>query len=345
MRVLITGHLGFVGTATRRLFDEQAMPYVGFDLMNKQDIRDYDHLAAFVFDHDIDRVLHLAAIARFADADANPKLAFETNVDGTRNVVQVCREMSIPLVYASTGSAIMPLDNYKAPYTEDVPARGNSIYGCTKALGEYLVREHTPHIILRYAHIYGIEKRRHGLVGGFWDRISRGMQPVLYGGRQTNDFTYIDDIAQANYLAVTASWDKWNQTYHIGTGEELSASAAGDLVCKATGYTGTVMHVEGRTVDPGRFVFDISKARRMLGYEPQYTFEQGLAKMFGKMLEERKTETQNNSDYYNSRQYTCRDDEERCKVKFPVSHGTAMRCTLPKGHQGKHLTPNDIEFD
>lgn len=276
-RVLVTGDLGFVGQAT--CMAGSGLTFIGYDLMNGYDIRDKKLLKDIVGGLLPDAILHLAAIARFSDADANPKLAFETNVDGTRNVVEVCKKYHIPLVYASTGSAIMPLDNYPAPYTEDIPARGNSIYGCTKALGEYLVREHTPHIILRYAHIYGAEKRGHGLVGGYVERIQRGLKPRLFGGQQTNDMTYIEDIAQANILALTASWDKWNNTYHVGTGEELSAAESGNIICEVMGYNGGIDVVEGRTVDPGRFVFDISKAKRMLGYAPRYSFREGLTKM------------------------------------------------------------------
>ena len=280
MKVLITGDCGFIGSETKKELEKNGDMVVGYDIMNGFDIRDSHQLEEVLEREKVDRVLHLAAIARFSDADANPKLAFETNVMGTRNVVAVCQKYHLPLVFSSTGSAIMPLDNYEPPYTEQIPARGNSIYGCTKAVGEYIVREHTPHIILRYAHIYGKEKRGHGLIGGFIDRISRGMSPVLYGGRQTNDFVSVLDIVSANILALRASWDKWNQIYNVGTGEELSAEDAGKLICKILNYTGEIDIVSRRTVDPSHFVFDISKTKSMLGYSPKYNFEDGLKEMF-----------------------------------------------------------------
>lgn len=280
MRILVTGHLGFVGAETVGAIEASGRGVVGYDLMELCDIRCHRQLAETVNLLRPERILHLAAIARFADADRDPMLAWQTNVEGTRNVVEVAKAFHIPLVYASTGSAIMPLDGYEPPYREDIPARGNSVYGVTKAFGEYIVRQHTPHIILRYAHIYGKEKRGHGLVGGFVERIQRGLQPRLYGGQQTNDFVYIKDIAQANLLALTAPWDKWNRIYHIGTGIELTASEAGRLVCGVMGYGGKVEVKEPRQVDPGRFCFDISKARAMLGYEPHYSFEDGLRDMF-----------------------------------------------------------------
>lgn len=279
MRILVTGNRGFVGNETTKLLTEKNHEVMGYDLMNGGDIRDIDLLNKFFELERPDCVLHLAAIARFADADKDPKLAFETNVMGTKNVVDVCKKHHVPLVYASTGSVYMPIQE-EPPITEDFKACGNSVYGCTKYLGELYVKEHTPHIILRYAHLYGREKRMHGLIGGFLDRINRGLAPTLYGGKQSNDFTYIKDVAQANHLALTAPWDKWNQVYNIGTGEELSAEDAGKIICEYAGYKGEVEVEKGREVDPQRFVFDVSKAETMLGFKAKYDFRKGLEDMF-----------------------------------------------------------------
>lgn len=281
MRVLITGHLGFVGTETKKYFESQGIEVIGFDIMeNGNDIRDIGKLRSVVATTSPDRILHLAAIARFAEADANQILADETNVRGTENVAKVAGENNIPVVYASTGSVYMPIKGVP-PITEEFAAVGNSEYGTDKRKGELYIQKHAhPWIILRYAHLYGKEKRYHGLIGGFLARIEKGIAPTLYGGKQSNDFTYILDVARANYLAVTAPWDKWNQIYNIGTGEELTAEQAGELVCKMAGYNGEVKKEEMRTVDPMRFVFDCSKAEKMLGFKADFTFEQGLAHMF-----------------------------------------------------------------
>jgi nucleoside-diphosphate-sugar epimerase len=284
LRCLITGDEGFVGAETKKIL--HGLEVCGFDAMSGNDIRDVQKLHNYVEAFKPDRILHLAAIARFADADADPLLAMSTNVLGTKNVSLVASEHRIPLVYASTGSVYMPVKR-NPPITEDFEAVGNSVYGCTKYMGELHVRESkAPWIILRYAHLYGKEKRGHGLIGGFLDRIHRGLAPTLYGGKQSNDFTYILDVAQANLLALTASWDKWRQVYNIGTGEELSADEAGQLVCETFGYKGEIERKEQRTVDPQRFVFDCSKAERMLKFKARYTFKQGLEDMKNEAGEE-----------------------------------------------------------
>jgi UDP-glucose 4-epimerase len=213
-------------------------------------------------------------------------------VKGTQNVVAVAMKYSIPVVYASTGSVYMPIQG-TPPLTEKFPGKGNSVYGCTKYMGELYVQKHTPHIILRYAHLYGKEKRMHGLIGGFLDRINRGIAPTLYGGKQSNDFTYIKDVAVANYLALVAPWDKWNQIYNVGTGEEITAEAAGRVVCDVSGWKGKVETKEQRGVDPDRFFYDVSKAEVMLGFKAKFDFAQGMADMFkdGDILTTEQSET------------------------------------------------------
>lgn len=281
LRILVTGSEGFVGSATVKLLESMNIIAFGFDIMNgNQDIRQPDQLEKAITDWRINRILHLAAIARFSEADKNPKLAFETNVLGTRCVAMAAAKFNIPVVYASTGSVYMPIIG-EPPITEEFEAKGNSVYACSKYLGELYVRQYcNPWIILRYAHLYGKEKRMHGLIGGFLERIERGLTPTLYGGAQSNDFTYIKDVAEANYKALCAPWDKWNNIYNIGTGEELTAQAAGKAVCQISGYKGKIEVKRGRTVDPERFVYDTGKAERILGFKAEYDFKSGLKDMF-----------------------------------------------------------------
>lgn len=280
MKILITGNQGFVGKETQLLLQKEGHDIVGYDLMDGFDIRDETQLRYIISIKKPDRILHLAAIARFADADKNPQLAFETNVQGTKNVAKIATEFHIPIVYSSTGSVYMPITDFNGTIKEDWPTKGNSVYGCTKNVGELYIKKTNPYIILRYAHLYGKEKRMHGLIGGFVDRIQRGLSPTLYGGKQSNDFTYIKDVAQANALALTAPWDKWNQVYNIGTGEELTAEDAGKVICEVTGWKGDIEIKEGRTVDPERFAFDCIKAEVMLGFKAKYKFSDGLKDMF-----------------------------------------------------------------
>lgn len=110
-------------------------------------------------------------------------------------------------------------------------------------------------------------------------RIKRGLSPILYGGRQSTDFIYIKDIAKANLIALTASWDKWNQIYNIGTGEEISVEEAGRMICELMDWNGGMEIAEDRVVDTKKFVYDCSKSENMLGFKAKYSFREGLIDM------------------------------------------------------------------
>ncbi len=144
MRILVTGGSGFVGAETIKLLKSRKHEVINFDLMDGCDIRDVVQLERAIQSTEPKRILHLAAIARFSDADANPLLAHGTNVVGTANVAGVAEKYHIPVVYSSTGSVYMPIKQ-KPPITEDFFACGNSVYGCTKYLGElYLKASRVP---------------------------------------------------------------------------------------------------------------------------------------------------------------------------------------------------------
>ncbi len=277
--VLITGHRGFVGSSTARALQARGDRVSGFDVSDGDDIRDLMSVYKAISLAQPDVILHEAAIARFADADADPVLAHEVNTLGTKNVADVAGELGVPLVFASTGSVYMPVTE-DPPITEDFPTSGNSIYGVTKLLAEeYVRRAKVSWIILRYAHLYGADKIGHGLIGGFRAAIDAGRHPTLLGGAQTNDFTYIDDVVAANLAAIDANPDAWNSVYNIGTGVELSALDAGRIICDVFGYHGEIDVRPPRSVDPLRFVYDVSRAERYLGFRAAFGFRDGLERM------------------------------------------------------------------
>ena len=272
MKIIVTGGNGFVGSHTITALKEKGYDILNFDLP-KYDIQDYRQVEVAI--EKGDKVLHLAAIARFADADNNPLRAYRVNVFGTENIAKACRMKDAErLVYSSTGSVYMPIEQ-EPPITEDFKCRGNSVYACSKFIAEEIIRKlDVPHIILRYAHLYGAGKEGHGAIGGFISRMKEGLAPRLYGGKQSNDFTYIKDIVQANLLALET--DSLNQTYNIGTGEELTTEGVFKILADFFDYHKEFERLPIRVVDPLRFVFDISKAKRELGYKPEYNFKHGI---------------------------------------------------------------------
>ena len=280
MKIVVTGGSGFVGAATLRELDRMGYKTCNYDVSVGCDILDLGCLLSVIQDGDI--VLHEAAIARFADADRDPKLAYRVNVMGTDNVVRACNYNNAGrLVYASTGSVYMPIDR-EMPITEDFKVSGNSIYACAKRTAESIIEQDCtiPWVVLRYAHLYGEGKIGHGAIGGFIAKMDKKEPPLLFGGDQTNDFTYVTDITQANMKALFCQNEALNQAYNIGTGCEISTEGVFDVLADYFDYRTPYEKKPVRSVDPPRFVFDVTKAQKLLGYEPQFTFEQGIRDWF-----------------------------------------------------------------
>jgi UDP-glucose 4-epimerase len=276
VKVLVTGDKGFVGRHTVPVLRAAGHEVEGFDAADGLDLRE----GLFDAAERVDVVLHLAAVAQFAAADENPIQALEVNALGTRNVVRACEAFSLPLVHASTGSVYMPV--LDVPIREDHRLSGNSVYGVTKRIAEAYVEEaKVPAVILRYAHLYGPGKIGHGLVGGVLGRIAIGEPPLVMGdGNQTNDFTYISDIAAANLAAVERVYlYPGVRAYNIGTGVELSAMDAARIVAERAGWTGPIEHAPRREVDASRFAFDVSAAERDLGWKALVPFWKGMETM------------------------------------------------------------------
>ena len=275
--IFITGHLGFVGKHTVKHLESLGHKVVGYDLIEGNDIRDYDKLLKMI-EPDM-KILHLAAVSTFFDADKDPIKVFTVNGLGTENVTRAAKEKGAErVVYSSTGSVYMPVVE-DPPLTENHRAMGNSHYACAKRVGElYLLQADIPYVILRYAHLYGQGKEKEGAVGGFIDRMRRGAAPVLYGGKQSNDFCYIKDVVRANELALFTP--NINEIYNIGTGEETTTEDIFEIMRKISGYNKEFDHKEQRTVDANRFFYDMSKAQKLLGFKPQWDLNKGLNDMW-----------------------------------------------------------------
>jgi len=258
------------------LIEEAGYEVFCFDLVDGQDICRAGDLRDVL--EPGCKVLNLAAVSRFLHADEDPPEAYRVNVGGVAVLFGVAQEVGVErVVHASSGSVYMPVWN--TPITEDHPVIGsNSHYSRSKALGEEIIgRYHVPHVVLRYSHLYGPLKWHGGLIDSFLTRIARGAAPVLYGGPQSNDFAYVEDIARANLLALET--EHIDQRFNIGTGEATTTDEAVAILAELTGYRGEVDRRPIRPFDPMRFVLDISKARRLLGFEPRWSFRAGLEHM------------------------------------------------------------------
>jgi UDP-glucose 4-epimerase len=285
--VLVTGGGGFVGVPTvRALLSEGARVRV-------LDARRCEHLGELdcevivgdVADratvdsacHGIDLVIHLAALP-LNKANADPSLAFETNIRGSFNVFDAAGTASVArIVYSSASSAYGPIDTY--PIAEEQRLRPTAFYPASKAAGEMLLRGLAGtygfgFLILRYMNVYGPGQSA-GVVLAVAKALLAGERPLLSGdGRQSFDFVHIDDCANANLLAASA--DVTSAELNIGSGvatslNELVASL-GDLMEREL-----EPRYEGATSTAPPRVGSIVRAKELIGYTPAVPLRRGLA--------------------------------------------------------------------
>jgi UDP-glucose 4-epimerase len=281
--VVVTGSAGFVAGHTIPALEAAGYSVIRFDIKHdaRQDVCDYKAIRSKLVPGC--KVLHLAAVSRFAAADEDPPEAYRTNVGGTATVLRASADAGVErAVLASTGSVYMPV--WQVPITEHHPIVGNSHYGRSKALGEQMAALHdVPFVTLRYGHLYGTNKKTGGLIDNFLNRMARGAKPLLYGGWQSADFCYIQDVVQANLQALET--EHTGEIFNIGSGEETAVKDVHQLLVELTGYSGEIVQEQLRAVDAPRFVFSIKKAKRLLGYNPEWSLTEGLKDLIEKERE------------------------------------------------------------
>ena len=247
----------------------------------------------------IDIVFHMAAI-RITQCADEPRLALEVLVDGTFNVIEAAVRAGVrKVVAASSASVDGAADVF--PTREDHHAYGNrTIYGAANLFNEGVLRSFSEmqglnYVALRYFNVYG---PRLDIFGAYtevfirWmDAIAAGRPPVIFGdGNQTMDFVHVEDIARANILAAAAPVT--DEVFNIGSGVETSLKELANTLLAATESPLRPEHAEARKVNTvPRRLADISKARRMIGYEPTIGLADGLRQLVTWWQEEQCTKT------------------------------------------------------
>jgi UDP-glucose 4-epimerase len=230
-----------------------------------------------------DAVVHLAAQAAVSRSVADPHLDADVNVMGSINLLEHCRRGGVRrVVYVSTGGAAYG-DTEVIPTPEDHPTRPCSPYGVSKVAAElYLGCWEALHglsgIVLRLANVYGPRQNPHGeagVVAIFTERLLQGEPCVINGdGLQTRDFVYVGDVADGALLALEQPGV--TGAVNIGTGVETTVVRLFERLRAAAGGKGEAQHGSARPGEQRRSALDPSRARRLLGWSPRVTLDEGL---------------------------------------------------------------------
>jgi len=230
----------------------------------------------------MDGVFHFAALW-LLQCHEYPRAAFDTNIRGTFNVLEACRDNGIKrLVYSSSASVYG--DAVVEPMTEDHPFNNTNFYGATKIAGEAMARAFhhrygVPFVGLRYMNVYGPRQDYRGayiaVIMKMLDAIDRGEAPAIYGdGSQAYDFVAVSDCAAANLCAMRA--ETLDRFYNVGTGKRTSIKEVAELLLELSGSDlkpryepAGLTFVKNRIGCPER-------AKREIGFDAKIPLRDGL---------------------------------------------------------------------
>jgi len=301
MEVLITGGCGFVGTNlawylanrgyTIRVLDDLSTAFPSWisneahhdsklptvDLI-KGDVRDREAVDKAVAG--MDAIIHLAASTSVIESLNNPEAMWEINVGGTFNLLESCRNQGVEkFIFASSnavaGEQIPPINEKKIP-------QPLSPYGASKLTGEALCSAYwhsfgIKTFPLRFSNLYGpFSDHKTSVIALFLQRIRERKPLTIYGdGDQTRDFVHVDDVCQAIHLSLK-SGGPFGEVFQIASGKETSVNDLISQLKKVTGSDFDTVYKPKRIGEIRRNYSDISKAKKMMGFEPEIEFGEGL---------------------------------------------------------------------
>jgi UDP-glucose 4-epimerase len=299
MQVLVTGAAGFIGSRLCRRLVADGHDVRGFDDLSagsadmladtpEVDLRIGDVRANVAVAHaaaGADVIFHEAAKRSVPYSVEHPAEVLEVNGEGTLNVLLAAREHGARVVAASSSSVYG--DQEALPLVETMRPQPKSPYAASKVAGEALVRAFsdsmaTPAISLRYFNAYGPgqdpDSGYAAVIPRFIVACLRGEPPVIHGdGEQSRDFTFIDDVVEANVLAAHADDRAFGLAFNIAGGRP--PTTVNDLlaaIARLTGSSPSPVREPARPGDIRVSEADVSLAGRLLGYHPIFDVAEGL---------------------------------------------------------------------
>lgn len=283
---LVTGGAGFIGShIVDRLVDLGFAVRVVDDLSAPENEKFYfndraqyhelsihkDNCEAIF--QDVDYVFHLAARSRIQPTIGSPSECFETNVVGTQRILEWSRISNVKRVIYSGTSSLYGHQN-KIPFTPNMPSDCLNPYSMSKWMGERICELYQQlydldSIVLRYFNVYGPREPVKGMyapvVGLFKRQRAAAESLTIVGdGKQRRDFTYIDDVVDANICAMVVDRaDPGFDVYNVGSGKNYSINDIAELV------TGNIEYIPARPAEVRETLADISKTIEELGWKPK----------------------------------------------------------------------------
>ena len=281
--ILVTGCSGFIGS---HLVEKIKEPMVGIDVRPPQadHVKFYDidilngDLRKVFEENEISRVVHLAARSDIRSSE-NVGIYLDVNIRGLANILELSREYGVKqFIFAST-SAVYG-GNKNPPFSENGDLEPLSIYGITKRAGEMLCHYYSqkyllPCVCLRFFTVYGEGGRKDQAVRTFTQFIDEGRPVKRFGdGTSKRDYIHVSDIVEG--ISNVLERDIGNETINLGTGRAVELNYLIELIGKNLGKKPQVEGMENIVENVETTCADISKAKKLLGWEPKISLEEGI---------------------------------------------------------------------
>jgi UDP-N-acetylglucosamine 4-epimerase len=231
-------------------------------------------------------VFHQAALPSVQRSIEDPETSNAINVGGTLNILLAAREEKVKRVIYASSSSIYG-DTPTLPKHEEMPSNPLSPYALQKYIGEQYCRLFyqlygLDTISLRYFNIFGPKQGPNSIYSAvipkFIDALLHGRAPIIFGdGKQSRDFTYIENVVQANLLAVSAE-QLHGEAINIACGKRTSLNQLLNILKEILGSRQSPIHQEPRQGDVRHSLADIHKGKEVINYEPTIGVEVGLKK-------------------------------------------------------------------
>jgi UDP-glucose 4-epimerase len=306
-KILVTGGAGFIGShIVDQLISEDfevtvidnlqtgRLKNIKPDQRRKElhfvrgDVRDFNLVRNAV--KDIDAVFHEAAFVDVALSIKNPTLTNEVNVAGTLNILKASSDLGVKrFIYASSGAVYG--STLRPQKRENGTLNPISPYGVSKLAAEnyvglfnHLYGMET--VSLRYFNVYGPRQSFNfrsaygGVIALCINRLLKNIPPIIYGdGEQTRDFVYVQDVVEANILALNTK-DAIGETFNVGSGTSTSINQIAELLKEITNKENLHnIYSDPRQGDIRHGYADINKAKKLLGYNPKFSIKEGLTEL------------------------------------------------------------------
>lgn len=320
MKCLVTGGAGFIGSHLAEALVKRGNKVTVFDNLmtgKKENIAPFFPKIKFIkgdlrnknivkkATKNIDIVFHLGALPSVLRSVENPLFSHQINTTGTLNVLCACKENKVKkIVYASSSSVYG--DTPKLPKVETIPCNPLSPYALQKLTGEkycllFFKLFKIKVVILRYFNVFGERQDPKSpysaAIPKFVNLMLKGKRPTVFGdGKQSRDFTYVENVVSANLLAVKSKKAE-GEIINVACGKNFTLNELIDNINLILKTKIKPIYTKPKSGDVRHSLASISKAKKLLGYKVVVPFKEGLEKYIGWAKEEN-----SKSEYRNSKQ-------------------------------------------